>query len=131
MWIAGPISGLLTQPLVGAVADRSTSRFGRRRPFMVVGSLIVAASLLTLGFAREVVGVFLEGEAAGVAAVWVAVVAIWVIDFAINACGFLLSGLGALCVCVCVLMGCSHVLLQEPRRRCPPDPQAADRSSLV
>ena len=87
VWIAGPISGLIMQPLVGAVADKSTSRFGRRRPFMVAGSLIVATSLLLLGFTREVVSLFLEGEAAAKVTIWLAVLSIWVIDFAINACG--------------------------------------------
>lgn len=87
VWIAGPISGLVMQPIVGALADKSTSRFGRRRPLMVAGSLVVSANLLLLGFTREFVGLFLDGEAATTAAMWLAVLAIWVMDFAINACG--------------------------------------------
>ena len=35
VWIAGPLSGVLVQPYVGAKSDRCTCRFGRRRPFMV------------------------------------------------------------------------------------------------
>lgn len=54
---------------------------------MVAGSLIVAASMLVLGFTRELVGLVLEGDAAASATIWLAVLAIWVIDFAINACG--------------------------------------------
>ncbi|XP_024026663.1 sucrose transport protein SUC4-like [Morus notabilis] len=37
IWLCGPLSGLLVQPLVGLMSDRSTSRFGRRRPFIVAG----------------------------------------------------------------------------------------------
>lgn len=56
---------------------------------MVLGTLIVSASLLVLGFTREVVDVFVgEEEMAGRITIWLAVVAIWVADFAINACGF-------------------------------------------
>ncbi|SPO00925.1 related to sucrose transporter SUT1D [Cephalotrichum gorgonifer] len=85
VWIAGPVSGLIVQPIIGTIADKSTSRFGRRRPFMVAGSVIVATNLLLLGFTREFVGLFLEGEAAAKATIWLAVLSIWVIDFAINA----------------------------------------------
>jgi len=37
VWIAGPLSGLVMQPLVGMLSDKSTSRYGRRRPYMVGG----------------------------------------------------------------------------------------------
>jgi solute carrier family 45, member 1/2/4 len=47
-------------PVVGAVTDRSTSRWGRRRPFMVWGSLIVSAGLLLLGWTEEIVGFFVR-----------------------------------------------------------------------
>lgn len=55
VWIAGPLSGLIMAPLVGAIADRSRSRWGRRRPFMIGGALVVTACLLLLGWAKEVV----------------------------------------------------------------------------
>lgn len=42
-------------PLVGALADKSKSKWGRRRPFMVGGSVVVAFCLLTLGWAKEIV----------------------------------------------------------------------------
>ncbi|PKS10564.1 hypothetical protein jhhlp_002318 [Lomentospora prolificans] len=86
VWIAGPISGLIVQPIVGAIADQSTSRWGRRRPLMVIGSVITAFHLFLLGFTREIVGVFLpESEFASRLTMWLAVYSIWVIDFAINA----------------------------------------------
>jgi len=41
-------------PLIGALADKSRSPWGRRRPFMVGGSIVVAACLITLGWSREI-----------------------------------------------------------------------------
>ena len=32
LWLAGPVTGLLVQPLIGAMSDRTWNRFGRRRP---------------------------------------------------------------------------------------------------
>ena len=46
------------QPLVGVIADNSRSKYGRRRPFMIGGSVIVALCLLVLGWTAEIVGVF-------------------------------------------------------------------------
>ncbi|KAL4327429.1 hypothetical protein HN51_034666 [Arachis hypogaea] len=45
----GPTSGILVQPIVGYYSDRSTSRFGRRRPFIAVGALAVAVVVLLIG----------------------------------------------------------------------------------
>jgi MFS family permease len=60
VWIAGPLSGLIMQPIVGVIADRSRSKWGRRRPFMIGGSFVVAACLLLLGWTSELVGVFVH-----------------------------------------------------------------------
>lgn len=59
VWIAGPLSGLIMQPIVGVIADRSRSKWGRRRPFMIGGSVVVGACLLVLGWTSEIVGVFM------------------------------------------------------------------------
>ncbi|KAF1851002.1 sucrose transport protein SUC2 [Cucurbitaria berberidis CBS 394.84] len=86
VWVAGPLSGLITQPIVGVVADRSTSRWGRRRPFMFYGTILVGIFLLLLGWTREVVRYFVKEEAAAKSAtIYVAVLSIYGIDFAINA----------------------------------------------
>ena len=58
VWVAGPLSGLIMQPVIGMVSDQSTSRWGRRRPFMVVGAGLASACLLVLGWTSEVVGWF-------------------------------------------------------------------------
>ena len=86
VWIAGPLSGLIMQPVVGAIADKSTSRYGRRRPFMVVGSAVVGLSLVLLGWTRGVVGIFLpDGDFKSNVTILAAVLAIYAVDFAINA----------------------------------------------
>ena len=33
LWLAGPVTGLLVQPIVGAMSDRTVSRWGRRTPY--------------------------------------------------------------------------------------------------
>lgn len=58
VWIAGPLSGIIMQPVVGVLADNSRSKWGRRRPFMVGGAVIVALCLLVLGWTAEIVGLF-------------------------------------------------------------------------
>ena len=60
VWIAGPLSGLVIQPLIGVIADRSRSKYGRRRPFMIMGSLVVALCLIMLGWTEEIVGMFVK-----------------------------------------------------------------------
>jgi solute carrier family 45, member 1/2/4 len=62
VWIAGPLSGLIMQPVVGAISDRSTSKYGRRRPFMIGGSVLVGVGLLLLGWTPELVGLFVSEE---------------------------------------------------------------------
>lgn len=86
VWVAGPLSGLIMQPIVGVIADRSTSRWGRRRPFMFGGTILVGMFLLLLGWTKEVVRYFVKDEASAKSkTVVVAVLSIYGIDFAINA----------------------------------------------
>jgi len=58
VFVAGPLSGLIVQPLIGVLADNSTSRFGRRRPYMLLGTIICVFAMLLLGFTRPVASVF-------------------------------------------------------------------------
>lgn len=48
------------QPIIGMISDQSTSRWGRRRPFMVGGTCAVAVCLVVLGWAKELVAYFVE-----------------------------------------------------------------------
>lgn len=64
--LAGPVTGLLIQPLIGAISDRTWSpRWGRRRPFVTAGALLCAIIL----FAFPFVGVL-----------WLAVICFWLLD---------------------------------------------------
>lgn len=73
------------QPIIGVVADQSTLRWGRRRPIIAIGSIVVALSLLALGFTKEIVAHFVTGkEAAETATIIVAVFSLYATDFAIN-----------------------------------------------
>jgi len=85
VWNVGPISGMICQPIVGVLADRSTSRYGRRRPVLVIGSMCVAVALLVLGWTKEIVGFFIPGDAANTITIIMAVIMIYVVDFAVNA----------------------------------------------
>ncbi|EPQ28217.1 uncharacterized protein PFL1_04044 [Pseudozyma flocculosa PF-1] len=87
VFVAGPLSGLVVQPLIGALADNSTSRHGRRRPLLVVGAVVCSAAVLLLSFAREVASIFATSgaDAHSFLAICIAIVAVYVIDFSVNA----------------------------------------------
>lgn len=64
--IAGPITGLLIQPFIGAMSDKTWSpRWGRRRPFILGGSLVMIAILFLFPL---------------VTALWMAVICLWLVD---------------------------------------------------
>ncbi len=51
--LAGPMTGLLIQPLVGAFSDRTLSRWGRRTPYFVVGAVVCMLGLLFMPFSNS------------------------------------------------------------------------------
>ena len=61
-WLAGPLSGLLIQPLVGAWSDKCSSPIGRRRPFIQVGCLAIICSLMLISCARELASMIRMSE---------------------------------------------------------------------
>src|SRR4051795_12880762 len=64
--LAGPITGLLIQPLIGAISDRTWSpRWGRRRPFITCGAVLCAIILFAFPF---------------VGALWLGVICFWLLD---------------------------------------------------
>ncbi|GKV32340.1 hypothetical protein SLEP1_g40956 [Rubroshorea leprosula] len=54
IWLCGPLSGLIVQPIVGYYSDRCTSRFGRRRPFITIGAVSVIFAVFLIGFAKDI-----------------------------------------------------------------------------
>ena len=48
IWLAGPFTGMVVQPIVGALSDKTTSPFGRRRPYLLGGALLSAIALWAL-----------------------------------------------------------------------------------
>ncbi|KAF9450782.1 hypothetical protein P691DRAFT_664570 [Macrolepiota fuliginosa MF-IS2] len=87
VFVAGPLSGLVMQPLIGILADSCTSRFGRRRPYMMVGTIICGFAMLLLGFTRWFASIFTgwDNNSNDLLTIWLAVFAIYFIDFSINA----------------------------------------------
>ena len=70
LWLAGPVTGLLVQPLVGAVSDETwTSRWGRRKPFILLGALIASIGLVFMPFSQSL---------------WMAAGLLWILDAANN-----------------------------------------------
>ncbi len=51
------VCAIIAYPLTGALSDRTTSRFGRRRPWIVIGTIVFAISLVLLGAQTSIVGI--------------------------------------------------------------------------
>ncbi|MBB4153605.1 maltose/moltooligosaccharide transporter [Sphingomonas jinjuensis] len=51
--LAGPMTGLLVQPLIGAMSDRTDSRFGRRTPYFLIGALLCAFGLFFMPLSQS------------------------------------------------------------------------------
>jgi solute carrier family 45 protein 1/2/4 len=86
LWIAGPVSGLIVQPTIGAYSDRCTSRFGRRRPFLFAGMLFMVCGLLLVANSKNI-GILLgdSSRSAPRGALVVSIIGFWIIDLSNNA----------------------------------------------
>lgn len=69
LWMAAPLSGLIVQPIVGYLSDCTWTRLGRRRPYILVGAILTALSLVAMSNARTP---------------WMAAALFWVAYIAIN-----------------------------------------------
>ncbi|KAG8868305.1 hypothetical protein FRB97_002557 [Tulasnella sp. 331] len=86
VFISAPLSGFIVQPIVGNIADRSKSKYGRRRPFMFYGCIVCIISFLLLSFARMFAGIFVYGPSRGndLLTQLLAVFAMYSVNFAVN-----------------------------------------------
>ena len=70
LWLAAPTTGLLIQPIIGYLSDRTWSpRWGRRRPFFLIGAICASLALLVMPH---------------VSALWMAAGMLWIMDSSIN-----------------------------------------------
>jgi maltose/moltooligosaccharide transporter len=69
LFLAGPITGLIVQPLVGYYSDRTWTRHGRRRPYFLAGALFAAVALIAMPNATTL---------------WTAMLMLWLLDASVN-----------------------------------------------
>ncbi|WP_298312843.1 MFS transporter [uncultured Aquimarina sp.] len=70
LWIAAPLTGLLVQPIIGYLSDRTWSpRWGRRRPYFLIGAILSSIALFIVPHSP---------------ALWVAAGFLWILDASIN-----------------------------------------------
>src|SRR6201994_1885102 len=48
LWLAAPLTGLLVQPIIGAMSDRTWGRLGRRRPYFLAGAILSTSALILM-----------------------------------------------------------------------------------
>ena len=48
LWVAAPLTGLIVQPIIGYMSDRTWNRFGRRRPYFLTGAILAALALFVM-----------------------------------------------------------------------------------
>ena len=69
LWIAAPLTGLLVQPVIGYLSDRTWTRWGRRRPYFMFGAVFTTLALLVMPNSPTL---------------WIAAGTLWVLDASIN-----------------------------------------------
>jgi maltose/moltooligosaccharide transporter len=78
VWLAGPLAGLLAQPIVGLISDKVWFWGGRRRPFILIGGVTASLMLLALPFLGQL------SELTGIQILWTAIIVALTLDLAIN-----------------------------------------------
>ncbi len=69
LWLAAPLTGLIVQPIVGAMSDQTWNRFGRRRPYFLVGAIFASLALFIMPTSSSL---------------WMAAGLLWILDASIN-----------------------------------------------
>ena len=87
IWLAGPFTGMVVQPVIGALSDKTTSPFGRRRPYLLGGALLSALALWALPNSELITNWLssaLHIKFPALAALCFAAVMIWILDACVN-----------------------------------------------
>src|SRR5213596_2607901 len=69
LWLAAPLTGLLVQPVIGHMSDRTWNRLGRRRPYFLMGAILSSLALIAMPNSS---------------ALWMAAGLLWIMDASIN-----------------------------------------------
>src|SRR5919197_5008484 len=69
LWLAAPLTGLIIQPIIGSMSDRTWNRFGRRRPYFLVGAILASCALFAMPTSSTL---------------WMAAGLLWILDASIN-----------------------------------------------
>jgi maltose/moltooligosaccharide transporter len=69
LWLAAPLTGLIVQPIIGYMSDRTWTKLGRRRPYFLVGAILSSIALI-----------FMPNSSA----IWMAAGLLWILDASIN-----------------------------------------------
>lgn len=69
LWLAGPVTGLIVQPIIGAMSDKTVSRWGRRTPYFLIGAVLCSIGLFFMPFSSSL---------------WMAAGLLWILDAANN-----------------------------------------------
>lgn len=69
LWLAAPMTGLIVQPIIGALSDRTWGRLGRRRPYFLIGAILSSIALFLMPMST---------------ALWMAASLLWILDASIN-----------------------------------------------
>ncbi len=69
LWLAGPITGLVLQPIVGAMSDKTVTKWGRRTPYFLIGAIFCSICLFIMPYSSSV---------------WMAASTLWILDAANN-----------------------------------------------
>ena len=69
LWVAAPVTGLIIQPIIGHMSDKTWNRLGRRRPFFLVGAILASLALFIMPNSPVL---------------WIAAGMLWIMDASIN-----------------------------------------------
>ena len=84
IWLAGPVTGIVVQPIIGALSDNTFTRFGRRIPYLFFGALFGALGLILLPKSQFISTLFGQNHPAWLA-LFISAIFIWMIDACVNA----------------------------------------------